>query len=342
LVVDLLQGPTVLGALNMVDFGTNEHGKKILTTTCPKNKIFCSSHEDQLLASYRVTCRFDTSIVDPSAIQRATVKYYHPAVWQQMLLQRKAASGVPGGFHLQAAPKRNPVLAAPGGAAIPAALVAPGGVALPAAALHTGPSLAQAVVQARLHRMRVQNAAANVDPASSAIARAQAAIAQSGVSVSAQPVATVPAGAPLVPAELFSHRNILVGQDVEIQNSYRTHYFCDGKRGIVRKIRKDTNMIYCIEVINADPDLIKKIERANAKKRAFEGHSLPWVRCTFNQVNPCVSSAASFPPSMAPAAVGAATPVATVYSKSEGKRPSDSRDGDTQGQGSDPKKHKTP
>lgn len=341
LVVDLLQGPTVRGALNMVDFGTNEHGKKILTTTCPKNTIFCASHEDQLLVSYRVTCRVDPTI-DPSPIQIATVQYYHPAVWRQIVLQRKAASGVPGGVQLQAAPKRNPVLAAPGASALPPALAAPGASVLPPAASSAGQTLAQLVVQARLRRLRVQNAAANVDPASSAIAASLAALAQSGVSASAQPVATVSAGAPLVPAKIMSHRGIRVGDTVSIQNSYRTHLFCDGQRGIVCEIVKDTKMIYCIQVIGADADLIKNIERANSRKFTSPGHPLSWVRCSHNQVYPCAAPPASSLPLVAPTVVVAATPVAAVYSKSEGKRPSDSRDGDTQGQGSDPKKHKTP
>ena len=118
--------------------------------------------------------------------------------------------------------------------------------------------------------------------------------------------------------------------------------FCDGQRGIVCEIVKDTKMIYCIEVIDADSDLVKKVEWANSRKFTFPGHPLSWVRCSFNQVYPCASPPTSSSPLVAPTVVVAATPVAAMYSKSEGKRQSDCRDGDTQRQRSDAKKHQTP
>ena len=83
LVVSLLQGPTCIGCVNMVDFGYDELDRPILTTTNPENTIFCASHGSQLLSMYRVTVRHDAVIV-PSVAQKNMVQIYNPVVWSHM------------------------------------------------------------------------------------------------------------------------------------------------------------------------------------------------------------------------------------------------------------------
>jgi len=83
LVVSLLQGPTCIGCVNMVDFGYDELDRPILTATNPENTIFCASHGSQLLSTYRVTVRHDAAIV-PGVGQKNTVQIYNPVVWSQM------------------------------------------------------------------------------------------------------------------------------------------------------------------------------------------------------------------------------------------------------------------
>jgi hypothetical protein len=81
LVVNLLQGPTTLGQVEMVDFGSDAAGNQILTATNPDNTIFCASHGDQLLATYRVSVRFDSSTKHTPA-QQNLIRMYHPTIWE--------------------------------------------------------------------------------------------------------------------------------------------------------------------------------------------------------------------------------------------------------------------
>ena len=81
LVVNLLQGPTTLGQVEMVDFGSDAAGNLILTATNPENTIFCASHGDQLLATYRVSVRFDSS-TKHTPVQQNLIRMYHPTIWE--------------------------------------------------------------------------------------------------------------------------------------------------------------------------------------------------------------------------------------------------------------------
>ena len=82
LVVKFLQGPTVLGTEGLIDFGTNAAGAQILTTTDESNTIFCASFSNQLLATYRIRVRFDTSAMFTEP-QIALIEFFHPEIWQQ-------------------------------------------------------------------------------------------------------------------------------------------------------------------------------------------------------------------------------------------------------------------
>ena len=86
LVVNLLQGPTALGQVEMVDFGSDSAGNQILTVTNPENTTFCASLCDQLLATYRVSVRFDSSTKHTPA-QQNLIRMYHPTIWE--LIQRQ-------------------------------------------------------------------------------------------------------------------------------------------------------------------------------------------------------------------------------------------------------------
>lgn len=82
LVVKLLQGPTVVGTEGLGDFGTDAAGKQILTTTDPSGTIFCASFSAQLLATYRIRMRFDTSAMFTEA-QTNLIVFFPPEIWQK-------------------------------------------------------------------------------------------------------------------------------------------------------------------------------------------------------------------------------------------------------------------
>jgi len=89
LVVKFLQGPTALGTEGLIDFGTNAAGAQILTTTDASNTIFCASFGDQLLATYRIRVRFDTSARFTES-QTALVAFFHPQIWQKHMQHVRA------------------------------------------------------------------------------------------------------------------------------------------------------------------------------------------------------------------------------------------------------------
>jgi len=58
-VVEMLQGPTALGSEDQVDFGVDDQGAEILTLKNPEDTILCASKENQMLATYRITVRYN-------------------------------------------------------------------------------------------------------------------------------------------------------------------------------------------------------------------------------------------------------------------------------------------
>jgi len=64
----------------MKNFGRDANGAQILTTTNPDNTIFCSSLENQLLATYRVVVRFDSKATK-SQPREDLIGLYHPKNW---------------------------------------------------------------------------------------------------------------------------------------------------------------------------------------------------------------------------------------------------------------------
>ena len=79
LVVCLLVGPTTIGSVEMVDFGNDECGQQILTTTNPEGTIFCASYGDQLLATYRITIQFNDLCHTTDAMKQM-IRIYNPVV----------------------------------------------------------------------------------------------------------------------------------------------------------------------------------------------------------------------------------------------------------------------
>ena len=78
LVVQLLEGPTRVGSPNLSDFGLDALGRQVLTTTDPAHTVFCASHGDQLLSSYRIEARL---LPGPhTCSHKQAVHMYHPAV----------------------------------------------------------------------------------------------------------------------------------------------------------------------------------------------------------------------------------------------------------------------
>jgi len=79
LVACLLVGPTTIGSVEMVDFGNDESGSQILTTTNPEGTIFCAAYGDQLLATYRITVQFNDLCHTTDAMRRM-IRIYNPVV----------------------------------------------------------------------------------------------------------------------------------------------------------------------------------------------------------------------------------------------------------------------
>jgi hypothetical protein len=92
LAVTMLQGPTTIGSQDMVDFGTDEHGNEILTTTNPEETIFCAAYGDQLLATYRITLRYLFEHKHTPA-HHNLVRIYHPTIWNR--IKGQTAPAVP-------------------------------------------------------------------------------------------------------------------------------------------------------------------------------------------------------------------------------------------------------
>lgn len=82
LVAELLEGPTRVGTENMIDFGCDEAGRQIVTTTNPDQNIFCAAYEDQLYPRYIVkVCMSDTQL---SPLAQRIVRIYHPTIWSRL------------------------------------------------------------------------------------------------------------------------------------------------------------------------------------------------------------------------------------------------------------------
>ena len=80
LVAELLEGPTCVGTENMTDFGYDEAGRQIVTTTNPDKNIFCAAYEDQLYTHYILkVCISDTQL---SPLAHRIVVMYHPTIWK--------------------------------------------------------------------------------------------------------------------------------------------------------------------------------------------------------------------------------------------------------------------
>jgi len=89
LVADLLQGPTSVGAPELADFGVDEQGTPITTTTNAEATIFCAAYEDQLYAHYLVTARFRLECLGDLS-SAPCVRGFHPQLWKLILAARSA------------------------------------------------------------------------------------------------------------------------------------------------------------------------------------------------------------------------------------------------------------
>lgn len=87
LVASLLAGPTKRGKEGMIDYGDDDQGRQILTATNEDRTIFCASHEEQMLAQYRVTVRFQVQ-VKPTDEQKRVVKLHHPSIFETFIKRR--------------------------------------------------------------------------------------------------------------------------------------------------------------------------------------------------------------------------------------------------------------
>jgi hypothetical protein len=89
LVADLLQGPTSVGAADLADFGVDEQGTPITTTTNAEGSIFCAAYEDQLYAHYLVTARFRLECLRDLS-SAPCVRAFHPQLWKLIQAARSA------------------------------------------------------------------------------------------------------------------------------------------------------------------------------------------------------------------------------------------------------------
>tara|TARA_B100001142_G_scaffold330339_1_gene398305 strand:- start:8338 stop:10236 length:1899 start_codon:yes stop_codon:yes gene_type:complete len=87
LVSSLLVGPSKLGKECMIDYGDDDQGRQILTATNEDRTIFCASHEEQMLAQYRVTVRFQVQ-VKPTDEHKRVVKIHHPSIFEAFIKRR--------------------------------------------------------------------------------------------------------------------------------------------------------------------------------------------------------------------------------------------------------------
>jgi hypothetical protein len=89
LVADLLQGPTSVGAADLADFGVDEQGTPVTTTTNAEGSIFCAAYEDQLYAHYLVTARFRLECLRDLS-SAPCVRAFHPQLWKLIQAARSA------------------------------------------------------------------------------------------------------------------------------------------------------------------------------------------------------------------------------------------------------------
>jgi len=89
LVADLLQGPSSVGAPDLADFGVDEQGTPITTTTNAEATVFCAAYEDQLYAHYLVTARFRIERLGELS-SAPCVRGFHPELWKLILAARSA------------------------------------------------------------------------------------------------------------------------------------------------------------------------------------------------------------------------------------------------------------
>jgi hypothetical protein len=83
IVADFWQGPTALGKRDQLDFGCNQNGCAVLTLTNPEGTVQCASHENQLLATYKITVRYlSERPMTPSHHNR--IRMYHPEIWDRI------------------------------------------------------------------------------------------------------------------------------------------------------------------------------------------------------------------------------------------------------------------
>ena len=202
LAVKLLQGPTTMGRQDMADFGTDEHGNQILTATNPEETIFCASHGDQLLATYRISVRHLPGRKHTPA-HHNLVRIYHPTIWNR--IKGQTAPAVPPAVFSLPPPARPPT-------------------------------------------------------------------------------------------DLLSHAGHRVQDTVTILKTFKTHAFCQGLQGTIKKIIKDGHVRFFVEL--DDVSLGAKVERANESKELKEGQQKNWISCTVSQLtSPDKSSSAIIIPS---------------------------------------------
>jgi len=80
IVTDLLQGPTIMGTQDLVEFGFNSANQEILTSTNAENTIFCAARESQLLTKYIIVFKFDQTAAHGED-QNVIIKFYNIAIW---------------------------------------------------------------------------------------------------------------------------------------------------------------------------------------------------------------------------------------------------------------------
>jgi len=129
-----------------------------------------------------------------------------------------------------------------------------------------------------------------------------------------KPVFAVPLPSPQAKSEeLNCHMSFKGGDTVKIIKTLKTHTFCRGEVGRIKKIVKDGHVHFCVEFDS--PDLQERIKLAN-KKQVYEWQTdLTWLRCQISHIEtvtaPC---SAPTPACTAPGSLGNSATLSGVAS----------------------------
>ena len=113
-----------------------------------------------------------------------------------------------------------------------------------------------------------------------------------------KPVFAVPLLAPKAKSEeLNCHLSFKGGDTVKIIKTLKSHTFCRGEVGRIKKIVKDGHVHFCVEF--ESPDLQERIKLAN-RKQIYEWQTdLAWLRCQVSHIQTVTATAPSSTPTPA-------------------------------------------